>query len=88
MFRANNKKETPSKNPMEIIKTLVREGRLDDATAQFLKSLAEESVIIRNAGRTMLEAYRTILDAIANIRGNLNIVLDNVEEVQNQAEDC
>ena len=83
---ADNKAKM-TKNPLDIIKTLVREGKLDDDTAQFLNSLTEQSVVIRNAMRRILENYRTILDAIAAIRVRFNAVLDNVEDVPNHAED-
>ena len=77
----HNKKTTK-----DVIKMLVTEGRLDDDTANFIKDLSDQAVIIRKAFQRMGESYRTILDAIASIRVHLNAVLDNVEDVENMAD--
>ena len=74
------------KNPLNVIRTLVKEGRLDDDTAMLLKAIFVQTVNIRDAGRRMAAEYRSILNAIATVRGYLDIVLDNVEDTNNYAE--
>lgn len=74
------------KNPLHVIRTLVKEGRLDDDTAMLLKAIFVQTVNIRDAGRRMAAEYRSILNAIATVRGYLDIVLDNVEDTNNYAE--
>ena len=74
------------KNPLNVIRTLVKEGRLDDDTAMLLKAIFVQTVNIRDAGRRIAAEYRSILNAIATVRGYLDIVLDNVEDTNNYAE--
>ena len=75
------------KNPIDVIKTLVKEGKIDEGTAQLLRDLGTQGARIRMALRGMLENYRHILDAIAVVRGDVDIVLDNFEDVENFAEE-
>lgn len=75
------------KNPIGVIKTLVKEGKIDEGTAQLLQDLGTQGVRIRVALRGMLENYRHILDAIAVVRGDVDVVLDNFEDVENFAEE-
>lgn len=77
----------PKVNPLNTVRTLVREGKLDDDTARLLNSVMVQSAAIRDELRAMLESYRHILDSVAVVRGNLNTVLDNVQDVENYAED-
>ena len=73
--------------PLDVIKTLVIEGRLDEDTARLLNSIMVQAANVRNAIRNIGENYRAILDSCATVRGNLDVVLDNVSDVRNYAED-
>ena len=74
-------------NPKKVIKSLVQEGRLDEDTAAFLQVLMAQALRIRNSGPAILGEYRVILNAISSVRDSLNVVLDNITDVENLAEE-
>ena len=74
-------------NPKKVIKSLVQEGRLDEETAAFLQALMAQALRIRNSGRAIPGEYRVILNAISSVRDSLNVVLDNITDVENLAEE-
>ena len=82
------KTNKPSKKSfLDVVRTLVLEGKLDEDTARLLHDIATESAKVRAALRGMLENWNSVLNAASVIRGDINVVLDNVQDVENYASD-
>lgn len=59
---------------------------MDEDTARLLDHLATEGVKVRKALRNILKSWSSILDSAAVIRGDVNVIFNNVEDVENYSE--
>lgn len=79
-------RKTQPKNVLIALRRFVTEGTIDAGTARLLKDAVESAARIRDSVRSMAENYNRILDALAVVRGDINNILDDVEDVTNYAD--